>query len=810
MLSNPVHGGLHARHRQHRRQNSTPTGYETMKIATNLSNMHQQQHQNQQRSRMSHRRGMSLDIRRQQPQQQMQSPTIPIRQEYSTVSNATNNTGSITSQHVLREAQQQRMARPGSQQAYANLASDDSYLISPHGTPRAQSFEGQGFEGLSTQHDMQINLDMYNGPMNVIIKKNQESFSSNITTSQDFDQFPSTLSTPTLMSFQDSPTGGPGWISEGETSSTRRSSSRRISNGIMDRVSKFENLGTEVSRPLTPPRQDATDYFPLTPMDTPHNRTIKHSQPPQRFSDGYDESMEETVKPTRQSANGRSRTTFDEMREAAEAQVPMPLPNRSNTMPLLETFNPPSDPMAEFLDMGRMGGNGLRIDTAFDGLPMSSHSIGANSDLSGHTTPITPQLGEFNGSFEYKPNMQHPNLGSDPFNSEDGYSIEASSRRGTPLHRRNESMASIASAASIASIDIEKTKMSTGITLEDIHQYIQGPDPRDNKWTCTFEDCNKKFGRKENIKSHVQTHLNDRQYRCPTCNKCFVRQHDLKRHAKIHTGIKPYPCECGNSFARHDALTRHKQRGMCIGAFEGVTRKVVKRGRPRKHRPDMNERKEKSVRTLKKNMSTSSMSSQSGYSDTSAGNSPEYVDPDFDVLDGIMDVSMGGTTMNPNSLQNISSSSAPMPSLGNDAPVSEHSPSAASVHSYVSQLSHISLHQELLPEAISSPPGSPAKSVASQFNELPELSRSSSPPSGSRYFDAEPNSSGTEITIGSSVETSSIPSFSGISEADDDMLLQFTNNDTGMLMLSSDSKFDEAFDSVDMFTNNDDLFFGSS
>ncbi|KAI0122551.1 hypothetical protein F4814DRAFT_212694 [Daldinia grandis] len=809
MLSNPVHGGLHAQHRQHRRQNSTPTGYETMKIATNLSNMHQQ-HQNQQRSRMSHRRGMSLDIRRQQPQQQMQTPIIPIRQDYSTVSNATNNTGSITSQHVLREAQQQRMARPGSQQAYANLASDDGYLISPHGTPRTQSFEGQGFDALSSQHDMQINLDMYNGPMNVIIKKNQESFSSNMTASQDFDQFPSALSTPTLMSFQDSPTGGPGWISEGETSSTRRSSSRRISNGIMDRVSKFENLVVEVPRPLTPPRQDATDYFPLTPMDTPHDRTIKHSQPPQRFSEGYDESMEETVKPTRQPANGRSRTTFDEMRQAAEAHVSMPLPSRSNTMPLLETFNPPSDPMAEFLDMSRIGNSGLRVDTAFDGLPMPSHSIGANSDLSGHTTPITPQLGEFNGSFEYKPNMQHPNLGSDAFNSEDGYSIEASSRRGTPLHRRNESMASIASAASIASIDIEKTKMTTGITLEDIHQYIQGPDPRDNKWTCTFEDCNKKFGRKENIKSHVQTHLNDRQYKCPTCNKCFVRQHDLKRHAKIHTGIKPYPCECGNSFARHDALTRHKQRGMCIGAFEGVTRKVVKRGRPRKHRPDMDERKDKVARTLKKNMSTSSMSSQSGYSDTSAGNSPEYADPDFDVLDGIMDVSMGGTTMNPSSLQSTSSSSAPMPSLGNDAPVSEHSPSAASVHSYVSQLSHISLHQELLPEAISSRPGSPAKSVASQFNELPELSRSSSPPSGSRYFDAEPHSSGTEMTIGPTVETSRIPSFSGISEADDDMLLQFTNNDTGMLMLGSDSKFDEAFDSVDMFTNNDDLFFGSS
>ncbi|KAI1377933.1 hypothetical protein F4677DRAFT_413935 [Hypoxylon crocopeplum] len=803
MLSNPPHGGLQARSRQHRRQNSTPTGFETMKIATNLPNMHP--HQQQQRARMSHRRGMSLDTRRQQlqqRQQQMQSPTIPTRQEFSTVSNPTNNTGSMTPQHVLREAQQQRIARPGPQQAYANLASDDTYLISPHGTPRTQDFEGQGFGNLPNQHNMQINLDMYNASMNVVIKKDQESFSNNMSASQDFDQFPSSaLSTPTLMNFQDSPTGGPGWISEGETSSTRRSS-RRISNGIMDRVSKFESMGLEVQRPLTPPRQNATDYFPLTPIDTPHNRTIKHSQQPQRFSEGYDESMEETVKPTRQSANRHSRTTFDEMRQAAEAQVSMPMPNRANTMPLLETFNQPSDPMADFLNMGQIG-NGLRIDTTFDGLPAPSHSLSASSDVSGHTTPITPHMGEFNSVFDFKPDMRHPNLESDMLAHEGPASAEKPSRRGSPHHRRNESMASIASAASIASIDIEKTKTTTGITIEDIHQYIQGPDPRDNKWTCTFEDCNKKFGRKENIKSHVQTHLNDRQYKCPTCNKCFVRQHDLKRHAKIHTGIKPYPCECGNSFARHDALTRHKQRGMCIGAFDGVVRKVVKRGRPRKHRPDIDERKNKSARTRRKNQSTSSISSQSGYSDSSAANSPEYVDPEFGMLE-IMDVSMGGTTMNPSSLQGVGST-APMPSLTTETPASAHSPSAASVHSYVSQLSHMSLHHELVPEGVSSQPASPAKSVASQFNELPELSRSSSPPSGNRYFDAEPNSSGTDISISTAIE-SSIPSFTGIN--DDDILLQFTN-DSSMLMLGSDSKFDEAFDGVDMFTNNDDLFFGS-
>ena len=147
---------------------------------------------------------------------------------------------------------------------------------------------------------------------------------------------------------------------------------------------------------------------------------------------------------------------------------------------------------------------------------------------------------------------------------------------------------------------ISASIQETNVTLDDIAQYIEGPDPADNKWICKFDDCNKRFGRKENIKSHVQTHLDDRQFQCDHCNKRFVRGHDLKRHAKIHTGTKPYPCLCGNAFARHDALTRHRQRGMCIGAIDGITKKVVKRGRPRKHRPDMDDRVDKASRTRKR------------------------------------------------------------------------------------------------------------------------------------------------------------------------------------------------------------------
>ncbi|KAK8873608.1 Metallothionein expression activator [Apiospora arundinis] len=803
MLSHPPQSGLQARQqhlRQHRRQNSTPTATEAMKIATNsnLPQMHpyqQSQQQQQQRQRMSHRRGMSLDTRR----HPMHTPT---RQEFPT-----------TPQHVLRETQQQRIARPGhSQQAISNLANDENYLMSPHGTPQMQGFDPNCFDGLPPQQDMNLQFNFYEAQM-TMMKRNQGSFSESVASSQDFELYPSSsMSTPTFMNFSDSPNGGQGWISEGETSSSRRHS-RRISNGIMDRVSKFENMhpGMEGSqRPLTPPHQNATDYFPMTPSDTPHNRTIKNSRVPQRFAEGYDESMEETIKPVR--GNQRSRTTFDEMRQAAEHQPIAPAPARSHTMPMPGSYEAAPVQDNDYLAMGQQMNNGMTIQTQFHGMPRPSHPLSASSDFSHHGSPMTPFMNEFQAplDLDVKPDLRQLDSVSDCTPGNGSQSTETPPCRISP-HRRTESVASIASAASIADIDIEQTKLTTGITMEEIHQYIEGPDPKDNKWVCVFEDCNKRFGRKENIKSHVQTHLNDRQYKCPTCQKCFVRQHDLKRHAKIHTGIKPYPCECGNSFARHDALTRHKQRGMCIGAFDGVVRKVVKRGRPRKHRPDMDERKEKSTRTRQKNMSISSTSSLSGYSDSSAVNSPENVETDFDMMDDIMqDISVGGVTMNPSRLQGAGSSTAAMPTLEIDNAASVHSPSAASIHSYVSQLSHMSLHPEAVTD-LPSHPASPTKSISSPYNEPPELSQSSSPPSCNRYFDNEPIAPGHDVMISAGADTSNMANLTGLESSDDDILLQFTHSDPNMLMLGGDSKFDDAFEStVDMFTSNDDLFFGSN
>ena len=160
-------------------------------------------------------------------------------------------------------------------------------------------------------------------------------------------------------------------------------------------------------------------------------------------------------------------------------------------------------------------------------------------------------------------------------------------------------------------LEIDASLEYTGIAPEEVQRYISEQDPKTNKWMCLYQDCGKVFGRRENIRSHVQTHLGDRQYKCNGCGKCFVRQHDLKRHAKIHTGNKPYKCPCGAGFARQDALTRHRQRGMCVGGFADAVRRQAKRGRPKKHRPEMEERVEKASKTRRALASASSSVSAS-------------------------------------------------------------------------------------------------------------------------------------------------------------------------------------------------------
>lgn len=907
MLSNPPPpSGLHSRHRQqHRRQNSTPSAFEAVKIAPRPSFQHHQ------RPDVSHGRRLSLDTRR--LQLTPTSASAAARQDYTTVSIETTNQGLATT------PQHQRTPRPS--HGLPTFTDDsDTFLLSPQVTPHTQRF-GNSLSGRDPMADMAgLSFESYIGAIDMI--KNPASFASGIDPTRDFDFFgsDSALSTPTFMTFPDSSPAstGPGWISESETVSTQsRRASRRISGGIMEKVARFEALasGTDAStqRPCTPADQITsgrrgdsesatvargwradgygTGPFPHTPVDNAPQQSISEQptqpaplQPPNRFSENYDESMEETIKPIRGNrAGNRNSGIFQEMRQHAEAMVQTP--PRANTMPVSLISQGLSTP--EFMNMGNISAEFIKIEGATPADPVAQLLAGPHN------------------AFSNKPNL-HPPTDPDPQNTT--HSPRAASpgsktpsRRSSP-HRRTESIASMTSAASIADINIEETKTETGVTLDDIAAFIRGPDPSDGKWECLYENCHKRFGRKENIKSHVQTHLNDRQYQCPTCKKCFVRQHDLKRHAKIHTGIKPYPCECGNSFARHDALTRHRQRGMCIGAFEGIVRKVVKRGRPKKIRPDMDERREKSERTRRKNRldSVSSVSSQSGCSDSSAANSPRNdLDGlmDEDPFPDIMEVALSAlptttATMDPTSLGAISS--APMPTTISGtmadvfraltpAPTNHVSPSAVSSYSHASHISrpatateeyhHAHPHGSTGTSTSTSElhhPASPAKSVASHYTHHlpatpPELSASSSPPptaTSAKFFDLgggggggdhdAHNSSGisdASIGLGTTVAAASslgggadagagAGAGTGLVDGDGLLALQFADHDglvpldhqhhphhphphhhglplshhhhhaAGMMGLG---KFDEDFDAaVSMFTNGEDVFFGTS
>ncbi|ATY64276.1 C2H2 transcription factor Swi5 [Cordyceps militaris] len=783
MLSNPT-TDLHPRQRQHRRQNSTPSVSEvrSQNLHTPLSNI------SNRRRAAAHRRGLSLDTRR---FQQMLTPTT---------------TQQDSTHRQLRETQQQRtQARPGqqpNQNPYLAMRHGDTenFVIPPNHAPYSQRFDASCFESSTAP------FAPYAEQVNMMMQRNQGSYGTNLSSAKDFDLFTveNAQSMPSYAAIPESPSQA--WVADGGNATIRRSA-RRISDGIMDRVAIFESINSEEAQvPSTPPNQHedgepawSTEflsssltpvaYMPPTPRDTPHNRAIKQEARPARFSEDYDDSMEETLKPTRTRSHPRAQDLFQDMRQQAQMTSAVLSPPRSTPLPNSKTFNNVPMHAPDYMSMNTFKSEFMKMDE-FDALSRDADFL-STDELSQHTTPDMQHMGSFGTGYDSQAEYQ---------NYEE---VTAAHRQKRSMHRRTESIASIASAASIASINIDETKTDTGVTTEEIAQFIRSPDASDGKWVCLYEECGKEFGRKENIKSHVQTHLNDRQYQCPTCRKCFVRQHDLKRHAKIHTGVKPYPCECGNSFARHDALTRHRQRGMCIGAFDGVVRKIVKRGRPKKNRPDMETRMDKSARTRRKNnLSISSMSSFSGYSDSSVANSPEA---DFDMNDQVMD--MGPID---SSMQGMAAlSSAPMPTMVSrrTADVAP-SPSVASLHSYVS------------PEAImDKEPASPARSAASHYRSPPSLMHSSSPPPAA-LFTVDGNSSmGADELSGmlrgsgmveSAAANTTLPM--SIGQQEEDIMLQFTNDD-GLIQLERDpsmlmmNKYDDEFN---MFTNDDELFFGTS
>ena len=462
-------------------------------------------------------------------------------------------------------------------------------------------------------------------------------------------------------------------------------------------------------------------------------------------------------------------------------------PSPPNTVPMKSshTFDVAAAPPPSFMNM-----LALKMDFA-------ANESGYNSS---HYSPMSKDISPAMSSQVSTPEMEHMDLFGEVANGMPNFAATSQRAKlvtpkgsvdlGTRSPVAKPEMLSRTQSFSEIALDssIDATIEDTGITSDEIASFIQGPDPIDSRWVCMFPECNKKFGRKENIKSHVQTHLNDRQFKCNHCEKKFVRQHDLKRHSKIHSGVKPYPCACGNSFARHDALTRHRQRGMCIGAFEGCFKKEIKRGRPKKaQRPDNDERREKAAATRQRVLERTYASSMSGSSVCS------YPSPEAEFVD--TDMNMRGTspfdnlpTLEPASdMFSYTPPESPGNSTGNCISPQQfnlfspqyHTPCASQTPSPVrGPITDIpEVDEEQLPPLMS-----PTKSATSQYGTPPELDLSSSSPAASKFFDFDQSS---ESTGNVTQSTSTNPST--------DVTDNFKFSDLGMSQENVDKMFSDCF-----------------
>lgn len=201
-------------------------------------------------------------------------PTTTRRQGYTAVS--TTNPGFPTTPQHVREAQQQRTARPGpgpSQAIFSEITtqqldSDDTFLLSPQVTAENQRFvDALAWQGPTADMSTPA-FDTYQDFMDMTRSPTNFASSGAVDPSRDFDFFgsDSALSTPSFVTFPDSSPGPfEGWISESETASTQsRRTSRRISNGILDKVANFEALGSGI---------DVSQHRPCTPADQSVNGT---------------------------------------------------------------------------------------------------------------------------------------------------------------------------------------------------------------------------------------------------------------------------------------------------------------------------------------------------------------------------------------------------------------------------------------------------------------------------------------------------------------------------------------------------------
>ena len=132
---------------------------------------------------------------------------------------------------------------------------------------------------------------------------------------------------------------------------------------------------------------------------------------------------------------------------------------------------------------------------------------------------------------------------------------------------------------SITGSPIKITRKLTTLPRGSIDIYVK--ELPNKLFECLYPDCHKLFKRRYNVRSHIQTHLEDKPYVCDfeDCDKSFVRNHDLARHKKLHL-TKGLKCPCGKTFGREDTMISHRSRMICSGGKK--YEKLVTKKSPKK------------------------------------------------------------------------------------------------------------------------------------------------------------------------------------------------------------------------------------